>query len=397
MKLSTLIVVGVVTLAAGSVPGTSVGSSPAASTAEHEPGAVVYGIGVSTDPYVDSHPRGVGVATGLEEGRLRRSEVRDPSLGYFGLVQWIAPGRIAVGRFGPPFRPPLLLSFWAGRLTRLGPAPLRPLEPVGSWSPSASLIATEPIAHCPSGDPQELKQCYRSGGVVYVARADGSARRRVGRGHVGGWTPDGRLLLTDDRGVEYVAVELGTGGRQAVIPLLGLARFAQVRRVGVGRPVWSADRRYIAALAGVAWPKRRRIVGTTVIARSDGRVVRLITSRYTISMIAWSPRGHRLAWTTSGFPDPHELFTLDEPAGKPRKLFGTSNRHFDWITWSPDNRFLLLDDAKAGADPKRRARQSAGAWRLIDTIDPRTVRLFPRLGGAPLWCCPVNSYVTLNG
>jgi dipeptidyl aminopeptidase/acylaminoacyl peptidase len=233
--------------------------------------------------------------------------------------------------------------------------------------------------------------------VVYVAGADGLGRREVARGYLGGWTPDGRLLLTDKRGEEYLALNLSTGRRTAIIPRAAVARAAHVGRAGVGRPVWSADRRYVAALAGVAWHKRRGITATIVVARSDGRVIRLITSRYIISMIAWSPRGDRLAWTTSGFPNPHELFVLDEPTKKPRKLFGTSNRHFDWITWSPDGRLLLLDDANFGFHPDRPRRRPPGLWRLLDAQGEGMSRTFPRLGGRPLWCCPVNSYATLNG
>lgn len=100
---------------------------------------------------------------------------------------------------------------------------------------------------------------------------------------------------------------------------------------------------------------------------------------------------------TSGFPNPHELFVIDAATAKPRKLLGTSNRHFDWVTWSPDGRFLLLDDATFGFDPNLPNRRPTGLWRLLDVDGGGTFRTIPRLGGRPLWCCPVNSYATLNG
>ncbi len=119
------------------------------------------------------------------------------------------------------------------------------------------------------------------------------------------------------------------------------------------------------------------------------------TTRCTGEATERDPR-HQLAWTTSGFPNPHELFVLDHPTGTPHKLFGTSDRHFDWITWSPDGHHLLLDDANAGFDPARPGRRPPGRWRLLDTQAGDTVRTFPGLGGAPIWCCPANNYVTVN-
>lgn len=109
-----------------------------------------------------------------------------------------------------------------------------------------------------------------------------------------------------------------------------------------------------------------------------------ITSPYTISMFAWSPRGARLAYTTSGFPDPHELYVLDRPGARPRRIF-ESRPHFDWVTWSPDGRLLLLDADKARG------------WRLFSAEDGSQVGVFRRLGGRPLWCCPVNAFSALAG
>jgi Tol biopolymer transport system component len=109
--------------------------------------------------------------------------------------------------------------------------------------------------------------------------------------------------------------------------------------------------------------------------------VQLLRSPYEISMFAWSPRGHHFAYTTSGFPVPHELFVADRPDAKPRRIF-TAGRHFDWITWSPTGRWLLLDD------------EHAHKWQLLDASGARTLRTLPRLGGRPIWCCPQNEFST---
>jgi hypothetical protein len=345
-------------------------------------------IGVSTDPYGDSRPQGLGIVRGLESGDLKRHEMRDPELGWFGWPRWIGSGRVAASWKGPPFRPPLLLALESGGLRALKPAPLPRQEPFGEWSPNGRLIATEPVelVDCPEGTITGL--CWRSSGAVYVARADGTGRRRAGSGHLGGWTPDGRLLVTDDRGEEYLVLDPEAGTTAPVIDRGAVARLAGKRRAGLGRPIWSADGRYVAALAGIAWGRRSNAVGAFVVASADGTPIRLVSSPYIISTLAWSPTGHRLAYTTSGFPDPHELFVLDEPGGKPHRLFATADRHVDWVTWSPEGGYLLVDDEHAS--PR-------GRWLLIDAKSGRIVRRLPRLGGAPQWCCPVSSYVTLSG
>jgi Tol biopolymer transport system component len=139
-------------------------------------------------------------------------------------------------------------------------------------------------------------------------------------------------------------------------------------------PLTSADRRYLVS--------RRQ--GKLVVTERDGRLVREFSSPYIVSMVAWSPRGHRLAYTTSGFPDPHELFLFDPETGTRRRIFASGTAHFDWVTWSPDGRWLLLD----GDD--------VGGWRIFSAESGKQVRRLPRLGGRPLWCCPVSPYDALG-
>jgi hypothetical protein len=351
--------------------------------------AVLYTIHLSTDPYGGSpRARGAGALSGLATGRIARTEVLVRSIGGWA-VSWLPDGRIVVIRKTPPFRPPLLFRYVGDELERAGAASLGPQEWRAFWSPDGALLATEPAREvdCGEGTRPGL-HCWRDSGVVYVARVDGSGRRAVTGGHLGGWTPDGRLLVTDDRYLEYSALDVQTGESNAVVPPAAVAQLAGLPRSSVGKPVWSADGRYIAAYVDGAWTKRSKVVNAFVIATADGRPLNLVTSPYIVSMLAWSPAGHALAYTTSGFPDPHELFVLDEPGGKPRRLFATADRHFDWITWSPDGRFLLVDDEHAS----RR-----GRWLLIDAKSGRIVRRLPRPGGAPQWCCPANAYVTVNG
>jgi hypothetical protein len=319
--------------------------------------AVVYTIGLSTDPYGNSAPRGFGVAEGLVEGNLTKVELGDASLGAFGGATWIDGGRIVVPREGRPFKPPLLFQYRRGRLHRVGETEIRPGSSL-AWSVDRRRLAFEPPMPC-RPKQRDLYDCYRGSGQLFVARSDGSEARKVGRGHLMGWTPDGRLAFF--RSYHRATPEALDPGTGATGPVLTGWRG--------GLPVWSGDRRFVAGTYNVLR-----------ILRADGRRVRTIASPVGISIFTWAPVGHRLAWTTSGLPDPHELFVLDNPQGRPRLLYKTGADHFDWVTWSPDGKWLLLDE------------EHHDRWLLIRADGPRERRVLPRLGGRPIWCCPVSPW-----
>lgn len=359
---------------------------PRAGAVVERGGAVLYTLGVSTDPYGGgSSPGGFGVIFKPASRGEQHVEIRNGDLGFFGGAEWIDERRILVPRDAPPFRQPLIFRLDGNRLVREGRSPLPPLDTQQAWSPDRRLIASQPIEPCESNQRPHWK-CYRQADEIYLQSADGSRRRVITTGHFNSWTPDGRLVLVVDRRgfTIHQALDVRTGRRAVPLSAARVARSAKLKRASLGPPRWSADGRYIAAMVAGKWPKPSKAVHGLVLARADGTPIRVITSPYLISMFAWSPSGHRLAWTTSGFPDPHEVFVLDEPTAQPRRLFATE-RHFDWITWSPDGRRLLLDD------------ENAGRWRLIDTAGKTKITALRRFGGRPLWCCPVNAYATFNG
>ena len=358
---------------------------PSTGVAPDNGGAVLYTIGLSTDPYGDSTPAGFGVAVNLGRADEQKLEVRSPGLGSFDGAEWIGERRILVAREPPPFRPALIFRLGRGKLVREGPSPLPPLDTQQEYSPDAKLIASEAVEPCEPNQQPRWK-CYRQTSAVYVQAADGSGRRQVAEGHFNTWSPDGRLLVTDESwNAPYEALDVQSGARSHPLSRERVAAEFDLDKLRLGPPRWSADGRYLAAYVGAQWPMRPQVSAAILIAQSDGRPIRLITSPYVVSMFAWSPDGHRLAWTTSGFPDPHELFVLDGPESERRRLFATGARHFDWITWAPDGRSLLLDD------------ENGDLWRLIQVDGTAGQQTFPRLGGRPLWCCPVNAYATLNG
>lgn len=317
---------------------------------------VLYSIGISTNPYGHSNPRGFGVAS--LDSKLRRVEVRGNYGGYPG-AEWLDRGRILAPLHAPPLRSPSLFAYRNGKLLRLGTAPF----PGGSsywWSPDWTRVAYEPPVPCRAGQ-RSLFSCYRTSGHIFV-----SGSGRVASGSLGGWTRSGRLVF-------YPTKRAWSRGDATILDLRSGARETRRHYWPTEQPIRSADARYLATRRGV---KHRTQI---VISGTGGGVVQTLETHYILSMFAWSTRGHLLAYTTSGFPSPHQLFVVD-PGHEPRKIFATGRRHFDWITWSPDGRKLLLDG------------DAAGGWRVFSARTGRQLRLLPRLGGRPLWCCPVNEY-----
>ncbi|MGH2922060.1 MAG: TolB family protein, partial [Gaiellaceae bacterium] len=204
-----------------------------------------------------------------------------------------------------------------------------------------------------------LYDCYRGSGGIFVGRSDGARGRRVGHGHLMGWTADGRIAFF--RSYRHATPRALDPRTRNVGPILPGWRG--------GLPIWSADGRYVAGTYN----------GLRIL-HPDGKVLRTIRSPIGISMFVWSPVGHRLAWTTSGAPDPHQLFVLDNPTAKPRLLYATGADHFDWVTWSPDGKWLLLDE------------EHHDRWLLLRVDQPGERRILARLGGRPLWCCPANAW-----
>ncbi len=377
-------------------------NSAARAVERHPAGGVAYIVGASTDPYGESRPTGFGVASGLTGGRLRSVQAS----GRLGPseVTWVGMGRLVVSQSVGMNRPPATLyAFGRGQLVSLGAAALRAGEANFGWSPNRKLIATQPWTRvsCGPGVSRAVARagCTAPGRTIVVERADGTGRHRVGAGLLSGWTPAERLVLFTGNNAEfsagrYATLDLRSGRQRTVLSSAAVGAYTHARNVGLGALAFSADGRYLAALALLSgFPGAAKLpLGAErviVIARADGSVVRVIRSTDIISMFAWSPHGDQLAYTTSGFPVPHELYVLTHPRARPRRILSQSD-HFDWVSWSPDDRWLLIDN------------EHQHAWELLRLSGHRQARIFAgaavptrrlaRLGGQPLWCCPQDHY-----
>ena len=180
------------------------------------------------------------------------------------------------------------------------------------WSPDWKRIAFEPPAPCRRGQ-RSLFSCYRGSGRIFVAGLG-----PIASGTFGGWMPDGRLVF-------YADMKAWARGDATILDLSTRRRRNRQRFWLEEQPIRSADCRYLAVRRGVK--NRTKII----VSLAGGRVVQTLTTHYILSMFAWSTGGHLLAYTTSGFPFPHQLFVVD-PGHEPRKIFATGRRHFDWIT-----------------------------------------------------------------
>ena len=329
--------------------------------------AVLYTIGISTDPYATSRPNGFGVASGLATGELRKTEVRTREYGWFSGAEWLDRGRILVHRRAPPMRRPGLYRVVDGKLEPVGIAPFVSGSAY-AWSPDYQRVAIEPPAPC---EPRQasLFECYRGSGRISVT---GPSQRIVVKGTGPDWRRDGRLVF-------YRTQRDLNGGRATILDVVTGRTERRARYWLNEQPLASPDGRYLADRTGI------ENASGVVISDVNGHTVGTFPTPYIVSMVAWSPRGNRLAYTTSGFPDPHELFVVDLPSGERRRIFVSGAFHFDWITWSPDGRWLLLDG------------DQAGGWRLFSAATGKQAHRFRRLGGRPLWCCPVNKYDALTG
>ena len=173
--------------------------------------------------------------------------------------------------------------------------------------------------------------------TLYLAAADGTARRRVGVSddlfHTAAWSPDSkRFAYVTRKGVHVVRAN-GTGGR--TLPLEG------ARDLG-----WSPDGHLAAGGGGriVVWARDLRRVA--VIVGSD---------------VTWSRAGRWLAYVDAGG------VVVSRPDGSGRRRFGS--RTGGPIAWAPGDRFLafhgtegIVVAARAGGAPRIVARSGFYEW-----------------------------------
>ena len=348
---------------------------------------VFFGVQASTNPDIGTPGAGIGVAEGLLTGHptlVARSDrwVAIPDGQWLARMRLLANQMTTTGFTGADD----VVELHGDRLERI--AALR--EPFSLYWGS-SIVS-------PDGRLVAATQAFRAGAhgrvrpgpLTAVASITGQGEHtfKLG-GELLGWADTHRLAFLSDGWLETIDVR--SGWRTRLVSLAELARDGGGRQASVPNTVTgnqligSADGTLVAFPLALTYagPHPLRQGSVVAVVRIRDHTVRMISSPLQISMFAFAPQGDRYAYTTSGFPEPHELWVgrgINQPT---KRIFFTTDHHFDWITWSPDTKWLLLDDQLNGPTP---------LWRLIPSDGRGKSRTLPRLGGHPLWCCRQQTY-----
>lgn len=244
------------------------------------------------------------------------------------------------------------------------PAPLQ----VDGWSPDGQRVAFEgPL------DPRETGY-LDAGGVVGIARADGTGTRVVSQTPFAHrYDEDGGLVFAPDgRSVAYVhdvVVGSDPGGEPRYASILVVVDLATGRRVDV-RGAWAPS--FVPDLAYLA-PKGI-VVGGRLIARG------------TIDGVDWSPDGKHVAFARPGKSTYDELVLTDAHGRHDRVLARSVDAAYPYFAWAThgDRLAYIVDDTRlyvARADGSRARRLTTDVWESQFALSPDGRRIAYVVGG----------------
>jgi len=207
----------------------------------------------------------------------------------------------------------------------------------------------------------------REGVIRLVDRETGEASRlRTGFTPLG-WSPDGRLIAEPTGGGGIVLWTPGTG---RTTELSTSSRFV------LGEIMWSPDGSKFATRVsyGIDDSKHGISIGRT---GGDLAVVSTFGRRW-IELPTWSPDGRQIAFLVRGDGRTghrhSELVVYDLETAIGTVVADDVSDAF-WASWSPDGKWLLVDD------------WTRHRWLFVAADGSERIP-YPRLGHFPRWCCP---------
>jgi Tol biopolymer transport system component len=239
-----------------------------------------------------------------------------------------------------------------------------------------------PDASNPAWSPDGRQIAYSSSrGGIWIARADGSSRRRLtapphrdgALDNEPGWSPDGSRVAFHREWygngnpapiiVDLYAVEVRTGR---------VTRLTQTPKIPEFEPAWSPDGMQVAYNSGERGSEKD---GIYVLDLASGRSKRLTSGFH--AKPDWSPDGTKIAFAVVGGAGPGAIVVMKRDGSRRRKVVASAGpwRWFGAPSWSPDGSRIAYDWA-VGEGPHRI---------VVVRADGKGRRLVVRNGESPDW------------